>query len=104
MTIWGARAPLESPTTKLDCCRWPQILLKTCFVCCHCSEGISISLPLCMGATIYLYRASSGVQAFTHLSSPCTGKELEKISVEKGVKVYQYIDDILTGGDWDYVE
>lgn len=26
-------------------------------------------------------------------------KELEKIPVEGGVKVYQYVDDILTGGN-----
>lgn len=39
-------------------------------------------LAFVYGATMYLHRASSGLQSFTHLSSPCAGKKLEKIPVE----------------------
>lgn len=54
-------------------------------------------LAFVYGATMYLHRASSGLQSFTHLSSPCAGKRIGKHTSR--MKVYQDTDNILTGGN-----
>lgn len=41
-------------------------------------RGDQHQFPFVCGATIYFYRASSGVQEFTHLNSPCAGKRMGK--------------------------